>query len=38
MGNWELVYSHPFVSYERGSGTIALTGYECLNHNSYKDC
>ena len=21
MGNWELVYSHPFVSYEGGSGT-----------------
>ena len=38
MGNWELVYRHPFVSYERASGTIAWTGYECLNHNSCKDC
>jgi hypothetical protein len=24
MGNWELVYSPPFVSYERGSGTRSL--------------
>jgi len=38
MGNLELVYRHPFVSYERGSGTIAWTGYEGLNHNSCKDC